>query len=234
MKPYLVFIDDDPQELDDLGTIVSEAYDYSPVRWPAPEPLVLARMPDLVVLDLYYPRPDAPAAVSAIEMDAQRACAARIAGAFDTLYQGDLDGKALLRRTFGAIGQGYDLLWRQCAALGQAAEEGFTLLARLHADRRLADVPTVFYSRKVTVMETIRALQAGAFAVIPKAPSPPSRRDKEAVLAQFHRVREQYAQLTDLARKSGPSLSLLNLNVTLLRPEVSAEPLEVSFAAASA
>jgi len=227
MRPYLVFIDDDPKELTDLGSIVSDVYDYEPVTWPHKGAIHLNRVPDLFVLDMYFPKPDSPSAIGKKELDVQRLKASRIASDFAALYGDSIVAPDLLRRTFACIQEGYDLLWSQCAALGQTAEHGRELLAGIQADQRFTDVPIVFYSRKATVEDGVRALQAGAFAVIPKAPSPPSRSARESVLAQLEAARLRFADLSKSRRKERWPI---NINITLYKQEVVAQKIEFTLA----
>jgi CheY-like chemotaxis protein len=223
VKPYLVFIDDDPHELADLGSIASDTYEYEPIKWPHEGPIRLSRIPDLFVLDMYFPTPGSPSAIPNADLNAQKQRASEIAAGFAALYENAVEPRDLLRQTFACIREGYDLLWSQCEALGQTAENGRRLLAGIRADRRFAEVPIVFYSRKATVEDAVLALQAGAFAVIPKVASPPSKQAREAVLAQFEAARHRFA---DLSKGGTPA----NFNVTLLQEEIVAQKLEFTIA----
>jgi hypothetical protein len=81
-RPRLVFIDDDPQELTDLGKIVGDDYDYKPVRWPVAEPIErsIGAAPAIFVLDLYFPRATgvAPDAISEAAKAAQSGAAKKL------------------------------------------------------------------------------------------------------------------------------------------------------------
>lgn len=228
MKPYLVFFDDDSEELRELGSIVSEEYDYCPIKWPAQEPIQLDRMPSIIVLDLYFPIADSTAvSIPPDQVENQKHLAAAVATGFGALYDAEIDGPTQLKRTFACIQQGYDLLWRQCDALGQSPANGRDLLARLLADPEFDEIPIVFYSRKATVEEAVRALQAGAFSVIPKAPSPPDRRAREAVLAQLDLARERFAAVAPYRKSLRKRLGFpINVNITLFKQEVVAQKLE--------
>jgi CheY-like chemotaxis protein len=228
MRPYLVFLDDDPQELRELGSIVSADYDYLPVEWPGGEPVRLDRMPDIIVLDLYFPSAHSSSVIPTASRERQQEKAAEISVAFAHLYDEYQDGRELLRKTFGGIRQGYELLSQQCEALGQSAESGMALLARIRANREFDDIPIVFYSRKATVEEAVRALQAGAFTVIPKPPSPPSLEAKEAVLAKLALAREQHRKL--VAAHIGGALGSWNINITVFKQEIVAQKLEFTIA----
>ncbi len=56
----LVFIDDDPEELESMREIVREEYDYIPLQWPSQKPTGerIGAPPDIFVSDLYLPGPD--------------------------------------------------------------------------------------------------------------------------------------------------------------------------------
>ncbi len=60
----LVFIDDDPEELDKMRPIVGDEYDYRPIPWPLDgslEDAIGEPGPDIFVLDLYLPPGSGPA-----------------------------------------------------------------------------------------------------------------------------------------------------------------------------
>jgi CheY-like chemotaxis protein len=219
MRPRLVFIDDDPHELADFKAIVSDTYDYPPIQWPLPETLetLVGEPPAIFVLDLYFPSPD-PAEGPVIpepEQQRQETIARNIARKLERLYPPPRDTKELLRNTFACIQETYDLLWDQCRALGQLPETGRSLLAQILNSTSYRRVPIVFYSRKVTVEEAVRALQAGAVAVIPKPKSPPDRNAKERVLAQLSAARS--VRRGWRARLAG--LLHLNVNLTMFSQE---------------
>jgi hypothetical protein len=135
MKPYLLFIDDDQEELDALGKIVSEEFDYLPIKWPFKEPIRIPRKPNIIVLDLYFPEGNAPLVIDTKTMLIQKAEAERISNSFRDLYKDEyIDGTSLLRQTFSSIQRGYELLWAQCTALGQSAGVGRSLLSRIRAN----------------------------------------------------------------------------------------------------
>ncbi len=213
-KPRLVFIDDDPQELEDLGSIVAEEYDYVPIQWPYAKSLdeLVREPPAIFVLDLFFP-PAGEAASDTIppeHIPDQSAHAQRIVEGFSRLYGAQLNGKELLRRTFSQIQEAYALLWAQCRDLKQSADNGRALLAQLKSHRRYKHVPVVIYSRKVTVPEAVRALQAGAVTVIQKVDSPPKLEQKELVLSQL-----KAAQAVPTAGWKSRLLLLLGINVNV-------------------
>jgi DNA-binding NarL/FixJ family response regulator len=228
MKPRLVFIDDDERELEDLEQIVGEEYDYTGIPWPLSRPVreVVKEPPSIFVLDLYFPPGNMPPSEIPVERQREQALAARRIGErFSGLYDLSLNGKQLLRETFSCIQKAYALLWEQCQQLKQSPSNGRALLEELRADRLYKKVPIVFYSRKVTVPEALRALQAGAVAVIVKPDSPPDLQARELVLGQLRMAQTVYARgwKTRVAR-----LLDLNVNVTLFSQEFTGTKYEVT------
>jgi len=227
-RPRLVFIDDDPQELVDLGSIVGDDYDYTPVKWPVVGPIErsIGAAPAIFLLDLYFPRSTGVVsdAISEAAKAQQSASAKKLSQQLLQLYEDVSDGKRLLRETFACVQGAYELLWAQCQELGQSAENGRALLARLKAHAEYRKVPAVFYSRKVTVQEAVRALQAGAVSVIPKVSSPPRLGEKELVLNQI-----KYAQSLSHGGWKVRAASLLgiNVNVTLFQQDFTQQKAEM-------
>ncbi len=227
MRPRLVFIDDDPQELDDFGPLVREAYDYVGVRWPMAGSLeeAIGPAPALFVLDMYFPPAEggAPETIGEAARTRQAAAARAVAERMAHLYDEAADGKRLLRETFACIQGAYDLLWAQCRELEQSPETGRALLAALRSHPRYRRVPVVFYSRKVTTREAVLALAAGATAVIPKAPSPPRKEDGEWVLRELEAARAVPAGRVRRALARG--LGIANFNVTVFPAPAGSNPL---------
>jgi CheY-like chemotaxis protein len=219
MRPRVVFIDDDQNELDDMKSIVQEEYDYSPIKWPVRSiEKAVGKPPSIFVLDLYFPAEGTEKDhIPAEHLQNQTARAKHIGDNFSRLYDAHPSGKELLRRTFSCIQEAYALLWQQCQDLKQSPANGRALLQQLKSHSRYKRVPVVFYSRKVTVSEAVRALQAGAVAVIPKVSAPPTLQEKEVILAQLKNAQAVYKSWFRvlLARSLG-----CNLNVTLFLQDV--------------
>jgi CheY-like chemotaxis protein len=223
----LVFIDDDQQELDDLRTIVEGEYEYVPIRWPVRRTLedVIGDRPSLIVLDLYFPAGNADDTIPEASWRTQERSAQDIAHRFQRLYEQPKDGKSLLRETFACISSAYDLLWAQCRELRQSPFNGRALLQKIQGIPEYSGVPIVFYSRKATVDEAVRALQAGATSVIRKPVSPPDREARESILGQLHRAESisRSGFRGWLARRLG-----FNMNVTLFNFETTQEKAEIT------
>ena len=210
MMERLVFIDDDPVELEHMREITEEQYEYVPIRWPTQQPFeqTVGEPPAIFVLDLYLP----PAKNSALEevpeyeLTIQQESAGHVADCFFDLYA-DLhdDPKRRLRRTMECLTRARELLDRQWLALGQSPENGIRLLEFLRAHPRYGGVPVVFYSRKLSPDDVVSVLKAGAVDAIRKGLS------KEQVLQRLTRAQEIYC-----SERAGEALKLgLNANATL-------------------
>jgi CheY-like chemotaxis protein len=206
----LVFIDDDPAELESMREIAKAQYEYVPIRWPPQQPLeqTVGEPPAIFVLDLYLP----PAKNSALEevpeheLTIQQESARNVADCFSNLYA-DLhdDPKRRLRRTMECLTRARELLDRQWRAMGQSPENGTRLLEFLRAHPRYGGVPVVFYSRKITPEDVVRVLKAGAVDAIRKGFT------KEQLLQRLTRAQEIYrSERAEGARKLG-----LNVNAAL-------------------
>jgi CheY-like chemotaxis protein len=230
MRPRLVFVDDDPQELEDFGSIVTDEYSYQPVHWPLSGSLddIVGKPPAIFVLDMYFPPvgDGPPDSISDDSRIAQSKTAKVLADRLSHLYDQRVEGKRLLRETFACIQGAYDLLWAQCQELKQSPENGRALLATLKSHSKYRNVPVAFYSRKMTVEEAVRALQAGATAVIPKVHHPPGRQDREAVL---HQLRAVQALPGGFFRRTVCRwLGVVNFNVTLFQQDFVQQKAEMS------
>lgn len=182
----LVFIDDDPTELDEFAKIVEGVYTCEKIRYPED----LAKLfsdpgPDIFVSDLYLP----PKKGDSCPTPGQREEAAKfsilVAARFAGLYVGSphediARDKARLKDTMSAINEAYQLLERQWRALGQSPDHGVELLRELKT--RYSEVPFVFYSRKITPKDVIHVLQAGAVDAIQKGVT------RDQVLARLERA----------------------------------------------
>lgn len=164
----LVFIDDDRTELEAFHQIVKDDYDYIAVHWPVESAKLISDPgPDIFVSDLYLPPRSGDTIPTAAYREAAEKAAQRVAAHFSRLFADpSCDDKTRLQETMKAIGEAYDMLKLQWAALGQSPDHGVALLGELKA--RYPQVPFVFYSRKITPEDVIRVLQAGAVDAIRK------------------------------------------------------------------
>jgi DNA-binding NarL/FixJ family response regulator len=183
----LVFIDDDPKELDAFRHIVEGEYDYTTVHWPSESAkLTIDPAPDIFVSDLYLPSSAGDKTPTTAERDEAARKAKKVADSFAGLYgNAALDDKARLQDTMKAITAAYDVLRLQWIALGQSPHHGIAVLAKMKS--YYPDVPFVFYSRKITPEDVIQVLQAGAVDAIRKGALKPER---EAVLDRLARALE--------------------------------------------
>lgn len=206
----LVFIDDDQTELEAFRQIVGDDYDYIAVHWPAESPKLFSDPgPDIFVSDLYLPPRNGDTTPTATQREAAEKAAKQVAAHFSRLFP-DLscDDKARLQETMKAIGEAYDMLKLQWAALGQSPDHGVALLGELKT--RYPEVPFVFYSRKITPEDVIRVLQAGAVDAIRKGAL-----GKHEVLARLASAREIWHRgAVRSIRAHG-----LNVNVTAISRE---------------
>lgn len=164
----LLFIDDDPTELEDFGKIVERKYTYIPIHWPEDAAKLNTDLsPDVIVSDLYLPSISGDTRPTQAEQVEAAKAAQQVSGMFSQLYADfPADEKARLRRTMQAVSSAYDLLRLQWSALGQSPSHGVELLARMRG--RYPHVPFIFYSRKITPEDVIRVLGAGADDAIRK------------------------------------------------------------------
>jgi CheY-like chemotaxis protein len=204
----LVFIDDDPAELEDFARIVEGDYDYTAVHWPDESPKLFNGIPspDVLVSDLYLPPRSGDTSPTAADRDAAVRRAKKVAELFSGLYEDpSWDDKRRLRETMKAIDESYATLKLQWSALGQSPDHGVILLKELKG--RYPGVPLVFYSRKITPEDVVRVLQAGAVDAVRKGVLP-----KEELLARLESAQQLWhREGIRSIRNSG-----FNANVTLV------------------
>jgi CheY-like chemotaxis protein len=151
------------------------------------------RVPDLFVLDLFFPATsDPPGGFTVDTLDDARAHLTRVLRAAEELEGMFLDESALAKNDKELLRAGSELVyWSQrmlrhwCDVLGQSPSGGIALMRRLH--EKYPAVPAVFYSRKAGVADVKAALEAGALDVLIKPHR--SLEDAEAV-----RIREALAR----------------------------------------
>lgn len=205
---HLVFIDDDPTELDAFKKIVGEDYQYEAVKWPGEESKLLeGPAPDIFVSDLYLPDPLDDKVPTQYEREAAEKAATDVGRSFLQLFENrGLITKGRLQETMKAIDSAYFALKLQWTALGQSPDHGVELFRKVRA--RFPDVPFVFYSRKITPEDVIHVLQEGAVDAIRKGAL-----GKHEVLARLVRAQEIFHESeAQTIRNQG-----LNANATLIR-----------------
>jgi DNA-binding NarL/FixJ family response regulator len=211
MKPKLLFVDDDPEEIKTIRPLVEAEFDFEGRAWPFDQPIkhVVGNAPDIFVLDLYLPPTGEPAPedISDEEMTVQQALAERASRCFSALYMNyePKGGKKLLQQTMACLTIGRKLLDRQWNALKQSPKNGVKLMNRLK--KLYPDVPVIFYSRKITPADVVDVMRAGAFDAIQKG-SLTDERLRARLKSDIAFFRSSAAQQ---ARKRGE-----NFNVTML------------------
>lgn len=168
----LVFIDDDADEIDKVRELVKDTYEYLGLQWPKqlPDKMTIGEPePVIFVSDLYVPPQNHRDDITDFsdEMLLQHVeVAQQAAAAFLSLYPGPGEAKRRMRMTMDTLGRGRELLDRQWRALGQSPDHGIEILRLVRSE--YPTVPFVFYSRKITPDDVVRALDAGADDAIQK------------------------------------------------------------------
>ncbi len=200
----LIFIDDDRTELDDFKKIVGNDYEYVTIHWPDEETkLWSVPVPDIFVSDLYLPGPGGDKVPTAEERRLAGKAATEVGERFCQLFASqNLDDKGRLKETMRIIDAAYGALKLQWNTLGQSPDHGVELFKKLK--NRYANVPFVFYSRKITPEDAVRVLRAGAADAIRKGAF-----GKHEVLARIDNA-QQIFHATD-----GQKLRALGMNVNL-------------------
>jgi len=200
----LIFIDDDRTELDDFKKIAGNNYECETIHWPDEEmKLWSAPAPDILVSDLYLPGPGGDKVPSAEERRLAEKATTEAGARFHQLFADqDRDDKGRLKETMSIIDAAYGALKLQWSALGQSPDHGVDLYRKLK--RRYANVPFVFYSRKITPEDVVRVLRVGATDAIRKGAF-----GKHEILARLDKA-QQFFQAPD-----GQKLRALGMNVNL-------------------
>lgn len=197
--PLLVFVDDDASERVSMQGIASKGgYEYEAISWPPPAADPFAKLkaspPDLFVLDLYLPPRNGSALerISREQSTVQSVMAGRIAQRFAKLYETSCAGreKVLLKETMDCLLEARSLLDAQWGAMGQHPDNGIKLLQYLR--KEFPHVPAVFYSRKITPENVLKALQAGAADAIRKSSLP-----DEELLSRLRRAQSEKTRIVD-------------------------------------
>ena len=190
-RKKLVFIDDDPDELESMKKLVSRAYDYVPIYWPKQVPdraTIGVSTPAIFVSDLYVPSRTAQADIDDFKtktLQRHKKLAKETANAFNRLYPGPRNAKKRMRKTMEALTRGRKLLDEQWSGLGQSPDYGLEILQSVRNE--YPNVPFVFYSRKITPDDVVRVLKAGANDAIQKR----KWKDPSKLLARLREVIRQ-------------------------------------------
>ena len=199
-RHHVMFIEDDETEIatfrrlyeGDQFELTGLCIQFPRSVWPALGQALGDRVPDLFVLDLFFPAAsDPPGGFTSATVGDARAHLALVLRTAEELEGMFLDESALEKNDKELLRAGSELVyWSQrmlrhwCDVLGQSPSGGIALMRLLH--EKYPAVPAVFYSRKATVADVKAALEAGALDVLIKPHR--SLEDAEAV-----RIRETLA-----------------------------------------
>ena len=206
-RHHIVFIEDDESEMATFRRLYEgDQFELTGVciQFPRSVLPVLTetlgdRVPDLFVLDLFFPAvSDPPGGFTEHTVGDARAHLTRVLRAAEELEGMFLDETALAKNDKELLRAGSELVyWSQrmlrhwCDVLGQSPSGGIALLQLLR--QRYPTVPAVFYSRKAMVADVKAALEAGALDVIIK----PHRTLEDA---EAGRIRDTLARYCEGAR----------------------------------
>ena len=181
-RHHVMFIEDDETEIatfrrlyeGDQFELTGLCIQFPRSVWPALGQALGDRVPDLFVLDLFFPATsDPPGGFTSDTVGDARAHLARVLRMAEELEGMFLDESALEKNDKELLRAGSELVyWSQrmlrhwCDVLGQSPSGGIALMRLLH--EKYPAVPAVFYSRKATVADVKAALEAGALDVLIK------------------------------------------------------------------
>jgi CheY-like chemotaxis protein len=163
---------------------------------PALGTLLGDRIPDLFVLDLFFPAiSNPPGGFTPDTVGEARAQLSRVLRAAEELEGMFLDESALEKNDKELLRAGSELVyWSQrmlrhwCDVLGTSPTGGIALMRLLR--EKYPTVPAVFYSRKATVTDVKAALEAGALDVLIK----PHRTLEDAEAPRFREILAAYCE----------------------------------------
>jgi CheY-like chemotaxis protein len=200
-RHHVMFIEDDEAEIatfrrlyeGDQFELTGLCVQFPRSIWPELTRALGDRVPDLFVLDLFFPAvSDPPGGFTADTIDGARTHLARVLRTAEELEGMFLDESALAKSDKELLRAGAELVyWSQrmlrhwCDVLGQSSSGGIALMRVLR--EKYPTVPAVFYSRKAMVADVKAALEAGALDVLIK----PHRSLEDA---EADRIREKLAR----------------------------------------
>lgn len=203
-RHHIVFIEDDESEMATFRRLYEgDQFELTGlcIQFPRSVVPVLAqalgdRVPDLFVLDLFFPAvSNPPGGFTADMVGDARAHLTRVLRAAEELEGMFIDESALEKNDKELLRAGSELVyWSQrmlrhwCDVLGQSPSGGIALMRLLR--EQYPTVPAVFYSRKATVVDVKAALDAGALDVLIK----PHRSLEDAEAPRFREVLTAYCE----------------------------------------
>src|SRR5215831_7310904 len=203
-RHHIVFIEDDESEMATFRRLYEgDQFELTGLCIQLPRSVVPAlaqalgdRLPDLFVLDLFFPAvSNPPGGLTADTVGDARAHLTRVLRAAEELEGMFIDESALEKNDKELLRAGSELVyWSQrmlrhwCDVLGQSPSGGIALMRILR--EQYPAVPAVFYSRKATVVDVKAALDAGALDVLIK----PHRSLEDAEAPRFREVLTAYCE----------------------------------------
>jgi DNA-binding NtrC family response regulator len=164
----ILFIDDDPAELDSFRKIVAGVHDCTTAHWPQEVGNLYSKTQhDLVVSDLYLPSITGDKSLAEEQKNSISSSPKEASERFLQLAnEPSTDDKTRLREMMGVISVANEMLKQQWSAMGQSPDNGVAILKQFKTIH--PTVPFVFYPRKITAEDVVRVLKDGAFDAIRK------------------------------------------------------------------
>ena len=203
-RHHLMFIEDDEAEIATFRRLYEgDQFEVSAVCVQFPRSILPAlsaalgdRVPDLFILDLFFPATsDPPGGFTEDTVDDARAHLTRVLRTAEELEGMFLDESALAKSDKELLRAGSELVyWSQrmlrhwCDVLGKSPSGGIALMQKLR--EKYPGVPAIFYSRKATVPDVKQALEAGAVDVLLK----PHRSLEDAEAVRIREALGRYCQ----------------------------------------
>ena len=203
-RHHIAFIEDDETEIatfrrlyeGDQFELTSLCIKFPRTALPALDEALGARIPDLFVLDLFFPATnDPPGGFTPDTLDGARAQLTLVLRTAEELEGMFLDESALAKNDKELLRAGSELVyWSQrmlrhwCDVLGQSPAGGIALMRLLR--EKYPTVPAMFYSRKAMVADVKAALEAGALDVLIK----PHRSLEDAEAGRIREILAGYCE----------------------------------------
>jgi DNA-binding NarL/FixJ family response regulator len=189
----ILFIDDDPAELESFRKIVAAVHECTTALWPKEAgKLHPETPPDLVLSDLYLPSVSGDVSPTEVQRNSISNSAKEASDRFSQLtMETRADDKSRLRQMMGAISVANEMLRQQWTAMGQSPDNGIAILKQFKA--LYPTVPFVFYSRKITPEDVVRVVREGAVDAIRKGAFP----DDQVLTRLAETIRKSDVQRTE-------------------------------------
>jgi CheY-like chemotaxis protein len=221
-RHHITFIEDDEAEMTTFRRLYEgDQFELTGVCIQSPRsalPIISEalgeRVPDLFVLDLFFPATsNPPGGFTPDTVDDARLQLTRVLRAAGELEGMFLDESALAKNDKELLRAGSELVYwsqrmlrRWCDVLGQSPSGGIALMRILR--EKYPAVPAVFYSRKAMVADVKAALEAGALDVLIK----PHRLLEDAEAAAIRETLARYCE------GLGPGWRKVPENLEMTRP----------------